>query len=461
MNSSIKRRILTHYLIAISITVFIVGFFLGYAIKEYYYNNIEYAIKEQLNVADTFFTRYLETMPLRKASEDIVDNLFTHTNVQIQIIDENKDVILDTLGVYNINLKNDMDIERAFYGIESTNVMEKAVVYSDDKVMMITRPINSKKTKAAIRVITSLEDVDDVLGSIKFFIFIVEAIVITVIFIISIIISNSIINPLINLNRVAKRIGKGEYTIKAEKTYNDEIGSLADTLNTMSSEILKSERLKNEFISSVSHELKTPLTSIKGWAITLKLKELQSEEMMDKGLNIIIEESERLTDLVNELLDFSRYEAGNISLKIETFNLGQLLRDIYFQMKPRSERNGVSLQYQDIELGDIKADKNRLKQVFINIVDNAIKFSQGGIVKIYSEEKDGYIYIIIEDNGIGIKKNDLKRVKEKFFKGNNDRPGNGIGLAICEEIMKLHNGKIDIDSEIRKGTKVTVRIKKL
>lgn len=459
MIKSIKNRILTYYLIAISITVGILGIFSWYSLREYYYRSISHNMSEQLDVANTFFNKYLKTMPLRKASEEVADTLFVNANIQIQVIDENKSLVLDTLGISDIDFRNDLYIDRVLKNNENIIINGKLLSYSDDNVMIIMKPITSKGTDGVIRFITSLDEVDKALRRIGRIIIFIAIGVIIIICMISAQISKSIIGPLLKLNDTAKRMAKGEYTVKAEKVYDDEIGNLSDTLNGMCDEILKSEKLKNDFISSISHELKTPLTSIKGWGTTLKIKELQSEQMMEKGLNIIISESDRLTGLVNELLDFSRYETGNISLKLEKFNMDTLLKDICIQMKPRTERTGVELIYENGNLGEITADKNRLKQVFINLVDNSIKFSKNGRVKIYSRKMGSFLQIFIEDNGCGIKEADLAKVKQKFFKSSMDTSGNGIGLALCDEILKLHGGRLKLESEYGKGTKATVELK--
>lgn len=459
MIKSIKKRILTYYLIAISITVGILGIFSWHSLREYYYRSISHNMSEQLDVANTFFNKYLKTMPLRKASEEVADTLFINTNIEIQVIDEDKNLVLDSLGISDIDFNNDPYIDRVLKNNENIIIKGKLLSYSDDNVMIIMKPITNKSTNGVIRFITSLEEVDNTLNKIGGFIILIAILIIIVICMISAQISKSIIGPLLKLNDTAKRMAKGEYTVKAEKVYDDEIGNLSDTLNGMCKEILRSEKLKNDFISSISHELKTPLTSIKGWGTTLKIKELQSEQMMEKGLNIIISESDRLTELVNELLDFSRYETGNISLKLEKFNMDTLLQDICMQMKPRTERAGVELIYEYGNLGEITADKNRLKQVFINLVDNSIKFSNNGTVKISSRKIGSLLQIFVEDNGCGIKEEDLSKVKQKFFKSSMDSPGNGIGLALCDEILKLHGGRLNLESEYGKGTKAIVELK--
>ena len=251
----------------------------------------------------------------------------------------------------------------------------------------------------------------------------------------------------------------GQYKIKARNWEDDEIGELAKTLNTMSEEILKKEQIKNDFISSISHELRTPLTSIKGWAVVLKDSKGQ-EDIMSEGLTIIENESDRLSKMVEELLDFSRFISGRMSLEKELFDIGQTVRDVCKQMKPRANSNKIDFQTELLETPCVTiGDENRIKQLLINIVDNAIKFtSENGWVKVQSFDENNNFVILVSDNGCGMNKKDLEHVKEKFYKGKHSKSHSGLGLSISDEIVKLHNGSLDIFSELNIGTTVKITI---
>ena len=185
MIKSIKKRILTYYLIAISITVGILGVFSWYSLREYYYRSISHNMSEQLDVANTFFNKYLKTMPLRKASEEVADTLFVNTNIQIQVIDEDKSLVLDTLGISDIDFKSDPYIDRVLKNNENITINGKLLSYSDDNVMIIMKPITSKSTDGVIRFITSLEEVDKALDRIGGFIILIAILIIAVICMIS------------------------------------------------------------------------------------------------------------------------------------------------------------------------------------------------------------------------------------------------------------------------------------
>ena len=271
---------------------------------------------------------------------------------------------------------------------------------------------------------------------------------------------SSIVNPVTEIGRAARRIALGDYDSRIEKKYDDEIGELCDTINYMAGEISAAEKMKNDFISSVSHELRTPLTAIKGWSETLRQGGAADPELMEKGLDVIAGEAERLSGIVEELLDFSRMQGGHITMKFERMDVLAELEEAVFLFGDRSKREGIDLQYIEADsLPPVVGDRDRLKQVFINIIDNAIKYSNpGGKVRVEAADMGGHVQIVVSDSGVGISKEDLPNVKNKFYKANRTRPGSGIGLALADEIIRRHKGRLEIDSEEGVGTTVTITL---
>ena len=226
----------------------------------------------------------------------------------------------------------------------------------------------------------------------------------------------------------------------------------------MISEVAATDKLKNDFISTVSHELRTPLTAIKGWGEMLKELDGEDKELSRRGTEVIINESERLSRLVEELLDFSRIQSGRMTLRLEKIDVLAELDEAIFVFKERSKRDGIELTYNVPEIpAPMMADPSRIKQVFVNILDNAFKYSdRGGVVNVEAVCYDGMLTIKFSDNGCGIAETDLPNIKKKFYKANLEVRGSGIGLAVVDEIIKLHNGAFDIESELNAGTIVTV-----
>ena len=271
----------------------------------------------------------------------------------------------------------------------------------------------------------------------------------------------SIVIPINNVSKMARCIALGDFKTRILKKDNNELGELCDTINYMAQKLFESERMKNDFVSSISHELRTPLTAIKGWAETIVLdKTLKTEdiEMNKKGLEIIVNEAERLCSIVEELLDFSKLQSGRMILNLEKIDvLAELSEAVYIFRKKATKENKLLLYSEPESLPPILGDKNRLKQVFINIIDNAIKYtSEKGVINVGAKENEKFLKIEISDNGYGISKEDLPKVKNKFYKGKSSKNGSGIGLALANEIILLHSGTLDIKSEENIGTVVTI-----
>lgn len=270
----------------------------------------------------------------------------------------------------------------------------------------------------------------------------------------------SIISPLKRINSAAKAIASGRYGETIDYDREDEIGELVASVNFMSQEIGRSAKVKNDFISSVSHELRTPLTAINGWAETLAADEHDPESIHSKGLETICRESRRLGRMVEDLLDFSRMESGRMFLNKSVFDLNAELEDTIFMMEKRLNQDGIHVIYTDAtEESYVNGDPQRIRQVLVNVIDNARKFSvAGSTIEISIEEKleTDFVVVTVKDHGCGISAEDLPRVKEKFFKGKTERAGSGIGLALCDEIIALHKGTLEIESEPKVGTEVRI-----
>ena len=270
----------------------------------------------------------------------------------------------------------------------------------------------------------------------------------------------SIVVPLGQVERTAASIARGELDVRLPVTGDarDEVDRLRGTINRMAEGLEETEKMKNEFISSVSHELRTPLTSIRGWVETLRTLDDPEDENYRKGLEIINNETARLYNMVEELLDFSRLQNGRLKMSCHPLDLVAELTDAVLFCEARIQREGLLLSYSEPEeMIPVYADPNRLRQVFINILDNAIKYSAPGgriTVKLWAGEYKAFVEII--DQGRGIPPEDLENVKTKFYKGSNSVRGSGIGLALVDSIMTALDGTLDLKSTLGRGTVVTL-----
>jgi signal transduction histidine kinase len=259
-------------------------------------------------------------------------------------------------------------------------------------------------------------------------------------------------------NHLLSFFGGGAVRLPVTGNEHDEVDRLRGTINQMAEGLEETEKMKNEFISSVSHELRTPLTSIRGWVETLRTLDDPADENYRKGLEIINNETGRLYNMVEELLDFSRLQNGRIRMDCRPLDLVAELTDAVLFCEARIQREGLVLSYTEPEeMIPVYADPDRLRQVFINIMDNAIKYSAPGgriTVKLWAGEYKAFAEII--DQGRGIPPEDLENVKTKFYKGSNSVRGSGIGLALVDSIMTALDGTMDIKSTLGRGTVVTL-----
>lgn len=453
----IRGRLTANFMIVILVSVAILEILLIYTVQQNYYGSLKGNLTNQVKISADMYSKYYSDTSLEDNILYNVDAFWNQSNAEVEIVDREGKIAMDSLGTIPGQGEPMHDIEDALSG----KMGEWVGKLNGQKVMAVAYPLKSDgQIVGALRLIASTDAIDqDIRDTMKIFIGI-GLFVVLIVGLLSIFLANTILVPLRGVTAVAESMAAGNFQIKSKKKRDDEIGKLSDTLNYMADEITKKEKLKNDFISSVSHELRTPLTSIMGWAITLQNEKFQQKEMLSDGLGIIAKESERLTKMVEELLDFSKFISGRIHLEYETVNLVELLEHIRKQLTPRAARENIEfiVTYPE-NLPELFTDGNRLKQLFINILDNALNFTHGGgSVCFQTEVSEKDFIFTIKDNGCGIAAEELPMVKEKFYKGKSSLSQNGIGLSICEEIVTLMEGRMEISSEVNVGTTIVITL---
>lgn len=329
--------------------------------------------------------------------------------------------------------------------------------------MAVSAPIIYQGTTVGvIRFVTSMAAVDRQLFLSIGVCTLIGIAILTMVYFSNLYFVRSIVEPLASINETARLIADGSYGIQIEKKFDDEIGELTDTINDMSLKIKQSEKTQSEFISSVSHELRTPLTAITGWAETIQSGELKDPGDVRKGMDIIVSEAHRLTNMVEELLEFSKMQDGRFTLRIEDVDLQTEFEDAVYTYQELFRQDGIRLEYDDdgeLYADPIPGDPERLKQVLCNVLDNAAKHGGSGkrIIASLRREADNYV-IRIRDFGPGIPPAELPYVKQKFYKGSSKARGSGIGLAVCDEIITLHGGTFEIGNADGGGALVTITL---
>ena len=460
--NSLTRRWITHVFVVILTFLLVLQVLFTFMLHYYYYQSVENALdsRAQLYQRTMEMTSIAETANWSTGSRELIAYFTDKDKMELQVLDSTGNVLLSSTGFVPADSRppQDFDLARAEENGQSVwrgrntageKVMAKTVLQTDPNGAVV----------GALRYVVSLSLVDRQLVLLSLLLL---GFILLIIFFVSmsgVYFVSSIVNPVAAVSHTAHRIALGEYGVRLDKHYDDEIGRLCDSINFMAREIGTAEQMKNEFISSVSHELRTPLTAIKGWSDTLQAAP-EDRTLVSQGLAVIGKEVTRLSGLVEELLDFSRVESGRITLHLGLVSVLAELEEAVFLFRDRAARAGVSLEYRPCEeLPPVMGDADRIKQVLINILDNAVKYSRAGDrVRIEAAVLPIGVQIVISDTGIGIEPDKLAKVTQKFYQTDSANPGSGIGLAVADEIIRLHNGRMEIDSELNVGTTVTVTL---
>lgn len=462
MRRGITRRWTTNVLAGIVLLLVLVEIAAIAAVRYYYYQNVENALELRARQAYNTFSLYVSspTFDFETGAWDFVEAFRDKEKMELQVINADGEAVVSSSGF--VPQEQTMpDYELAKTAEDQMGVWHGRTA-DGESVMAMTVVIRDgqQNVLGSVRYIVSLELVNRQLLIFSVLMLLFGLAIVFFVMLSSTYFVNTIVSPVAEIGRAARRIALGDYDFRIEKKYDDEIGDLCDTINYMAGEISAAEQMKNDFISSVSHELRTPLTAIKGWSETLREGGAGDAEMTAKGLEVISDEAERLSGIVEELLDFSRMQSGHISMQFTRMDLLAELEEAVVLFRDRAKREGIELIYVEAaELPPIVGDRDRLKQVFINIIDNAIKYSNpGGRVRVEAADMGAHVQVVISDSGVGIAKADLPNVKNKFYKANRTRPGSGIGLALADEIVRRHKGKLEIESEEGVGTTVTITL---
>ncbi|PER31934.1 two-component sensor histidine kinase [Bacillus cereus] len=262
-----------------------------------------------------------------------------------------------------------------------------------------------------------------------------------------------------------QKIAKGDFSVKIrnEEKYDGEIGVLVKSINDMTDELNTMEKMRQEFVSNVSHEIQSPLTSIKGFARALQDDNL-SEEKRKHYLTIIETETTRLSKLSQNLLKLTLLESEEYTPEKTTYRLDQKLKQIVLNSEPLWAEKEIELEL-DLEKVDVIADQESMSQVWINLIHNSIKFTpSGGTITIQLKEYEKVVEVRIRDSGIGISEEQKQHIFERFYKADSSRNrtygGSGLGLAIVKKVLDLHRGEIKVESEEGNGTEFIVCIPK-
>ncbi len=454
-----KRWILNSISVVVVVVLIAVSAF-SIAMASYYYTSVSAGLENTVKAATSFLEDYTES-EYRAYVSRYVSDFKSKDKLELQFLNRYGSVQESTSGLTAGISPGTQDITDAINNHE-TRAWTGRDPNTGERIMAVSSPVIYNGTVVGVmRVVTSLKLVDRQIVMTILLALLIGGAVLSIVYFSNLYFVRSIVEPVAGITEIAKRIAGGSYGIQMEKKNDDEIGDLTDAINDMSLKIAQSEKTQSEFISSVSHELRTPLTAINGWAETIMNGEVRDAADVKKGMGIIVSEARRLTNMVEELLEFSRIEDGRFTLSVEEMDLKAELEDAVYTYREFFRREGTVLNYDDgdEELPSVTGDPERMRQVFCNLLDNAFKHGGAGKridVAVHRDEDDAVI--TIRDYGPGIPEEELPHVKYKFYKGSSKARGSGIGLAVCDEIITRHNGSLEIGNAEGGGCIVTIRL---
>ena len=454
-----KRWLLNSIGVVLLILALALGSFAATLYGYYYSSTSDDLDRKASSVANGF--RNYTRLEYRAAAQQMVSNYEEKSQMELQFLDVSGAVAYSGNDLTAGTSPNTPDIWQALEN-QTTASWRGEDPSTGEHIASSSSPvIYQGATVGVIRYVTSLKAIDRQFIMSMAVLLTIGLAIFAMVYFSNLYFVRSIVEPLASINETARVIADGSYGVQIEKRFDDEIGELTDTINDMSMKIKRSEKTQTEFISSVSHELRTPLTAITGWAETLRNGEIKEPEDLRRGMDIILSEARRLTNMVEELLEFSRIEDGRFTLAVEPLDLKAELEDAVYTYKEFFRKEGITLDYTecDEEMLPISGDPERLRQVFCNLLDNAGKHGgSGGRIDVSIKQEILDAVIRIRDYGPGIPKEELPFIKNKFYKGSSKARGSGIGLAVCEEIISRHEGTMTIGNAEGGGCVVTIRM---
>lgn len=457
--NSIVKRWTVGVLSIVTLTVFAAAVALCFFIRVYNYRALVAAVPEYVSSFEQL--SHANADEYWNTAVNLTENFENMDKVKVTVFNSNGIVIASTDGfTESVDVEELPDYAAALTAENGIGSWQGRDPVTGESIAATTVAVkNSSDTLlGAYRYVVSLRVFNGVM--IRYYLIVagVGAIMITLVLISGLYFVSSIVKPVRQVTGVARKIAMGDLSARLKPKSSDEIGELCDAINYMASELGKTETLKNDFLSSVSHELRTPLTAIRGWGETVSMAIGSDDDTVRRGIDVILSETGRLSNLVEELLDFSRLQSGSFKVNMQPTDILPVVDEAVNMYEEIARKQGITMTYFPLTVSVcVKADRDRLKQVFINIIDNAVKYTNsGGQIIISAVMDDNCIRIIVQDTGVGIPKRDVDHVKERFYKANKTVRGSGIGLAVADEIIKQHNGLLLVESTENVGTAVTV-----
>lgn len=472
-NLNVRWKIFSYLILFISILLILLWLFQIVFLNEFYkrikFNDIEAMANK---IEENIDNKNLRVQAYKLAIENdtsihIVDS---HGKSLVQY-DFSRESIIGNLSIEQIN---------SYYALASSNGGRYYRIYSDDNVSVetswgiITLVKNSMESivylsiaelpngeEALIMLHSNLLPISSTVETLRVQLVYISIILLILSLIIAFLIAKRISRPIVSINAAAKELAKGNYDVSFNGSGYQEIQELNDTLNYAAKELSKVEGLRRDLIANISHDLRTPLTMITGYGEVMK--DIPGENTPE-NIQIIIDEATRLTSLVNDILDISKFESGNQELNLSMLNLTNLIREILLRYNKLTEREGYNFSFNYQEEVFVEGDELKLSQVIYNLINNAITYTGNDKRIVVSQEvADGFVTIKVIDTGEGIPEEDLPLIWDRYYKVKKTHKraqvGTGLGLSIAKEILLLHKADFGVESTLGEGSSFWFKIK--
>ena len=451
--NSIVVKLGASILVIVLIILLPLGFIINEIFSGFYYSKMQEQIHELSNRYANSITS-LEDKNILHMFELLADM----TDQEIVIVDD-QGIVVANSGIPSLSKGERIDANDISL-LRENSVIEKE--YYDEvlnqRFLSVERPIFAQnRFIGGIFVLASIDEIYQSIELIRNLIILagIGAIFLALGF--TFIVSRKLSNPLLEMERATRKMAKGDLNTKVSVETKDEIGSLAKAINDLAVELYRYRSNRREFFANISHELRTPLTYLGGYAKALKNKQYQTEDEKEMYIQIIEQEANKMSKLVNDLFELAKMEEGKLPLHLEEIDLIEVIENAISKTKMKAKEKGLQLYFNKIcQLPNIYADGLRMEQIIINLIENAIRYTKKGFIKIQLSNVQDKVKILIEDTGIGIPKEDLPFLFERFYRVEKSRSrefgGTGLGLAIVKQLVELQNGTIHVSSEVGKGT---------
>jgi len=465
---SIRWKLALSYIALSVVPLLIFNFTIMSLIRDYYMNERISEIQENANVmsgivASSGFDDLVAGNPNLLFFRQTVNERRDDWGVRIIVTNDAAYVIADSSAGTRLSLLSTTLTRPEI--ISALNREDSFSIREQERTVNVAKTVHDEASGriGAVLLTQSVDDIFDSLDEIRTTLLLYTMAVGLVVIVLIFVVSNSLIHPLQRTLKVVERMTDGKLNLRIPDKGNDEYAILARAFNAMSEKLEAVERTREEFVSNVSHELKTPLSSIKVLSESILLHESVPEEVYREFLHDINSEVDRMTNINNDLLALVKIDQREQSMNIQQTNINQLVEDILKRLSPLAEQKKIALIYEEVRPVAIDADEIKLTLAISNIIENGIKYTpSGGTVKVVVDSDHQFAFITIQDTGVGIPEDEQDKIFNRFYRVDKTRDretgGTGLGLAISRSTVLLHNGSIRVNSKPGEGSVFILRI---